>query len=165
MLLYHGSNVLVQKPQIIVPEKTLDFGIGFYTTSSFEQAEKWAVNKAKLEKSGTPTVSVFSVDDDFLSVESLNIKNFTRADEEWLDFIMSNRLNFSFSHNYDIVKGAVANDRVYASLNAFENGFMEKSTLLKELRTWVFVDQILFHTEKALKMLSFSKEILPCFRK
>ena len=85
--------------------------------------------------------------------------------EEWLDFIMSNRLNFDFSHNFDIVKGAVANDRVYASLNAFENGFMEKSTLLKELRTWVFVDQILFHTEKSLKLLSFNKEILPCSRK
>lgn len=165
MLLYHGSNVLVKEPQIIVPEKTLDFGIGFYTTTSFEQAEKWAVNKTIREKSGTATVSVFNVDDNFLSDKKLNIKNFTSADEEWLDFIMSNRLNFDFSHNFDIVKGAVANDRVYASLNAFENGFMEKSTLLKKLRTWVFVDQILFHTEKSLKLLSFNKEILPCSRK
>ena len=38
---------------------------------------------------------------------------------------MANRTNLDFNHSYDIVKGAVANDRVYASLNAFENGFME----------------------------------------
>lgn len=30
----------------------------------------------------------------------------------------------------------MANDKVYASLNAFEAGFMDKATLLIELRTW-----------------------------
>lgn len=86
--------------------------------------------------------------------------NFQKADEKWLDFIMANRTNLDFNHSYDIAKGAVANDRVYASLNAFENGFMDKSTLLKELKTWVYVDQILFHTEKSIKLLSFSKGLI-----
>lgn len=160
MNLFHGSNILVQTPQIIMSEKTLDFGIGFYTTSSLEQAKKWAVNKTKREKQGTATVSVFSIDDDFLANPYLNVLNFQKADEKWLDFIMANRTNLDFNHSYDIVKGAVANDRVYASLNAFENGFMDKSTLLKELKTWVYVDQILFHTEKSIKLLSFSKGLI-----
>ncbi len=159
MNLFHGSNILVQNPQIIISEKTLDFGTGFYTTSSLEQAKKWAINKTKREKQGTATVSVFSVEDDFLANPNLNVLNFQKADEKWLDFIMSNRTNLDFNHSYDIVKGAVANDRVYASLNAFENGFMDKKTLLKELKTWVFVDQILFHTEKSIKLLSFCKEL------
>ena len=30
MLLYHGSNMLVNKPEIIESERTLDFGKGFY---------------------------------------------------------------------------------------------------------------------------------------
>ena len=37
--------------------------------------------------------------------------NFIKADEKWLDFIIANRTNINFTHNYDIVKGAVADDK------------------------------------------------------
>lgn len=92
-------------------------------------------------------------------METLKILNFEKADEKWLDFVIANRTEKSFTFDYDIVKGAVANDRVFASLNAFESGFMDKSTLLKELRTWVYVDQFLFHTERALEYLTFVKAV------
>ena len=39
MILYHGSNVEVSEPQIIISNRNLDFGTGSYTTSSFEQAK------------------------------------------------------------------------------------------------------------------------------
>ena len=42
MLLYHGSNVEVSNPQIIESDRRLDFGKGFYLTSSYEQAKRWA---------------------------------------------------------------------------------------------------------------------------
>ena len=157
--LYHGSNVLVQKPEIRKSERTLDFGTGFYTTSSFEQAKKWAINKARREKSGNPIVSVFAVDDGFMSNVDYDMLNFEKADEKWLDFVIANRTNPAFAFRYDVVKGAVANDRVFASINAFEAGFMDKATLLVELRTWVYVDQILFHTEKSLGLLKFQREV------
>ena len=32
MLVYHGSNVSVEKPKLIIPNRTLDYGNGFYTT-------------------------------------------------------------------------------------------------------------------------------------
>lgn len=72
-------------------------------------------------------------------------------------FVIANRTDKDFVYEHDIVKGAVANDRVFASLNSFESGFMDKPTLLKEFRTWVYVNQILFHTEKALHILKFSR--------
>ena len=53
--------------------------------------------------------------------------------------------------------GAVANDNVYASLNLYEDDFLSKKELLEELMTWKYVDQICFHTEKALKYLKFKK--------
>lgn len=142
----------------MLPGRTLDFGRGFYTTSSFEQARKWALNRKRNGKSREAVVSVFEVSEDYLETSFLNIKNFSRADSEWLDFVMANRTDINFTHDYDIVKGPVANDRVYASINAFENGFMDRDTLLKELKTWVFVDQIVFHTEKALSILKFTGE-------
>lgn len=158
--LYHGSTVAVHEPKILTPTRTLDFGKGFYTTTDFNQAKKWALNKKKIEKSENAVVSVFSVDDDFLEKQDFKILNFKKADESWLDFIIANRSDINFTHNYDIIKGAVANDRVYASLNAFENGFMDKATLLKELKTWVYVNQVSFHTQRSLELLIFKKEVL-----
>ena len=38
MKLFHGSNVSVRNPKIIDSGRFLDFGIGFYLTSDFEQA-------------------------------------------------------------------------------------------------------------------------------
>ncbi len=43
--LYHGSNVAVCTPEIRKTLHTLDFGTGFYTTSSFEQAKKWSIRE------------------------------------------------------------------------------------------------------------------------
>lgn len=157
--LYHGSNVLVRTPEIRKSSHRFDFGTGFYTTSSFEQAKKWSINKTQREKNGLAIVSVFSVPDDFLKNTNYSILNFEKADENWLDFVISNRTIPDFEFEYDIVKGAVANDRVFASLNAFESGFMDKQTLLIELKAWVYVDQILFHTENSLNLLHFEKEI------
>ena len=155
MELYHGSNIVVSVPEIRTPSHRLDFGTGFYTTTSFDQAKRWSINKAKLEGMGSAMVSDFCVSDDFLQVQNQNNLDFKEADEQWLDFVIANRTDKDFTFQHDIVKGAVANDRVYASLNAFESGFMDKPTLLKELRTWVYVDQVLFHTEKSLQILKF----------
>lgn len=44
MILYHGSNVEVQKPRIITTNKGLDFGSGFYLTSDIEQATRWSIH-------------------------------------------------------------------------------------------------------------------------
>ena len=159
MELYHGSSVAVSEPEIRATSRRLDFGLGFYTTTSYDQAKRWSISKAKLEKNGVATVSVFTVPDDFLQIKGLDILDFKKADEQWLDFVIANRTDEEFAFQHDIVKGPVANDRVFASLNAFESGLIDKPTLLKELRTWVYVDQVLFHTERALKILSFSKAV------
>lgn len=47
MILYHGSLDIVKNPEIREPNRTLDYGKGFYLTSSYEQAEKWVRNKLK----------------------------------------------------------------------------------------------------------------------
>lgn len=45
MIIYHGSTVLVEKPEIRISDSFLDFGTGFYTTTSEHQAERWAKSK------------------------------------------------------------------------------------------------------------------------
>ena len=65
-------------------------------------------------------------------------------------------------HDYDVVYGPVANDRVYTCFALYEGGVLSKTNLIAELKTYKLVDQYLFHTAQALKALTFvkAKEIL-----
>ena len=65
MILYHGSTELVERPEIRKKKKEdnyLDFGAGFYTTTSYEQAERWAKIKMRRENKNIGYVSVYEFD-------------------------------------------------------------------------------------------------------
>ena len=68
---------------------------------------------------------------------------------------MKNRTQKGFEHDYDIVYGPVANDKVYASFALYEGGLIDKQTLISELKTYKLIDQYLFHTEKSLEFINF----------
>jgi len=158
LILYHGSDVGVKSPKIIKANRTLDFGHGFYTTTSKEQACKWASIKRTREQSEDGVVNIYEISDSILNDKCLNVLSFTEASEEWLNFVIENRLKIDYKHDFDIVKGPVADDRVYACLNAFENRFMDMEAAIKELRTYKLADQISFHTQKAINLLKFIKK-------
>lgn len=152
MILYHGSNTIVRQPRIIEPNRTLDYGSGFYTTCAEKQAYDWALRKLQ-----TPTqcnyVNVYELDE--TGLKNLKVLWFDNPTEEWIDFVMRNRQDETFQHDYDIVYGPVANDKVYVQFGLYEQGFISKETLLAELKVYKLVDQMLFHTEKALQLLRF----------
>jgi hypothetical protein len=80
-----------------------------------------------------------------------------------LDFVLTNRSNVDFDHEFDIVSGPVANDRVYVCLNMLEDGLADRETVIKKLKAYVLADQILFHTAKALLFLEYaSTEEVSC---
>ena len=70
MRLFHGSTVTVKRPNIQKGRKATDFGKGFYTTTNFEQAKKWALLKKNREQSEKAIVSVYEVPDDILDLKS-----------------------------------------------------------------------------------------------
>lgn len=74
---------------------------------------------------------------------------------------MRNLTEKGYVHDYDIVYGPVANDRVYAAFALYEGGLLNKQDLIKELKTYKLVDQYLFHTDDALQTLIFveAKEV------
>lgn len=157
MKLYHGSLEEVLKPEIRnrIKGHSSDFGMGFYTTTSYEQAEHWVKIRKKEYKKDFGFINIYEVDNDILKNAELKVLKFDNADESWLDFIFGNRTNYAFEHNYDLVYGKVANDNVYTTINLYEDGFLTKEDTIKRLKTFVLVDQILFHTEKSLTFLKF----------
>ena len=154
MKLYHGSIEIVSKPEIRKPSHTLDYGSGFYTTTSYKQAEDWVRRRMSEWKVVCGHVNTYEFNRE-AALQNLNCLVFEAPTTEWVDFVMNNRTQKGFSHSYDIVYGPVANDRVYAAFALFEGGVLDKESLITELKTYKLVDQYLFHTEKALQTLSF----------
>lgn len=70
---------------------------------------------------------------------------------------MGNRMDMNYHHAHDIVWGPVANDRVYVAFALYEGCLLNKQELIKELKTYVLVDQLLFHTPRSLACLKFKE--------
>ena len=109
--IYHGSNVVVNNPQIIVSGFYKDFGFGFYCTNIEKQVKKWA-----LSKRGNSIVSVF----DYQPAEDLKILSFPVMTDEWLDFVVACRRGTK--HDYDIVEGPMADDQIWDYVEDFMEG-------------------------------------------
>ena len=85
MKLYHGSNVAVKDPRILQSDRRLDFGTGFYLTSSYDQAERWAFLTMKRRGAGKPVITVYNFNENMLS--SLNVIRFDKPTAECLKFV------------------------------------------------------------------------------
>ena len=143
MILYHGSNIGVTEPQIIVSNRALDFGAGFYTTSSEDQAIRWAKLQALRRGKGVPTASVLSV------------LRFPSADGEWLRYVTDNRKSVYSGEKYDIVIGPVANDNTMPVISDYMAGIINEETALILLKPQKLADQYAFLTWKGLSMLHY----------
>lgn len=102
MILYHGSNVEVRSPKIIKAKRLLDFGTGFYLTSDYEQAKKWAIRTTARREEGVPTITIFNIDEN--EFDELNILNFKGADKEWLRYVSVNRTDKSARDKFETNK-------------------------------------------------------------
>lgn len=154
MNIYHGSDVVVERPKILKSNRMLDFGMGFYTTSNKEQAIRWAERVSLRNNTGEKFLSVYKFNIERVKSE-VKVIEFKFADEKWLDFITANRREKEILDEYDIVIGPVADDNVYLTVKLFETGVLDKKEAVKRLKVEKLFDQILFHTEKGLEFCIF----------
>jgi hypothetical protein len=143
-----------------VPRK--DFGKGFYTTNSIEQAEKFAKIKAARENALQGYVHVYRL----MRNQDLRIKSYTSANAEWFEFVLSNR-GFTRSDQqvdseFDVIIGPVANDAVGTVLNNYIDGIYgdvddpaAKNTAVRLLLTQRLHNQVLFRTQYAVNCLEY----------
>lgn len=153
MICYHGSDTVVDIPRILEPKRPLDFGGGFYVTTSIKQARSWATKIAYRNNTSYRCVNRYEFDLEKAKSE-LTVICFEVADEKWLNFVCNNRSEKP-TGDYDIAIGPVADDRVYRVIVEYENGDLDKETALKNLKTEALCNQILFHTDKALEYLKY----------
>lgn len=152
---YHGSIDEVVNPEIRQPNRSLDYGSGFYTTTSYEQAKRWVERRMKDKGVAIGYVNIYELDEKL--VKNMKSLFFEKPIEEWVSFVMKNRTERNFIHDYDVVYGPVADDSVYTQFALYEGGIISLPTLIHELKTYKLVDQYLFHTEKSLLAIKFVK--------
>lgn len=158
MKLYHGSTLEIRTPKILTTEKGRDFGEAFYTTPIKEQAERWAKRRALIEKrlgnnDVKAVVNVYEYEES--NGNNLNILAFKEASEQWLDMVINCRSNFHYTHQYDIIRGKIADDSVGETVSFVIQGIMRKEDALQKLKFQKINEQIAFCSIKALETIKF----------
>ena len=158
MILYHGSNIAVQEPQLNKGRKELDFGQGFYTTSDFEQAVSWARRTTRIRRSGQACVTSYAIDNS--SLQTLSMHRFSEPDFAWLEYVTANRRGNPAKDEWDVVIGPVANDQTFPTILLYLDGFLDADAAIARLLPQKLKDQYVFKTEKALALLSCQEVLL-----
>ena len=175
--LFHGTNESSAKSIVYTgidlkkSQKYLDFGRGFYTTPDEFRARKWAKRKTEKynrrnNKIELPSVVILYVDES--KIFDLNYKYFKWRRDDWMKFIISNRIGESLSekerlfdnnlkNQYDLVYGSIADgiisDKAYRMrMEEIKLSEITVNDLLPENGS-AYGMQISFHTQDALKII------------
>ena len=153
--LYHGSNVFIEKIDLIRSHPDKDFGKGYYLTDIRTQAEAMSIRRVRIAGEGEPTLTVYSFDESQLHSPELRVKVFDEPTEEWALFVLSNREASltGYTHDYDIVIGPIADDGVAFQLDRYIRHMITLATLVEELTYRKLNRQYYFGTERALQTL------------
>lgn len=155
MKLYHGTNLRFGNIDLTKSKPNKDFGQGFYLSDNYEQALELAKSRVALV-GGQSTVLEYLFDENMLVSNDLKVLRFTDYSEEWAKFILLNRNNPTATpaHDYDIVIGPIANDRVGAQLWKYNNHTIDMPTLVKNLKFMKGITiQYYFGTKRAIENL------------
>ena len=158
MIIYHGSNIVVEKPILIAQNRYLDFGFGFYTTTNKVQAISFAEKVYKRKSEGSRQVSIYEIDEKKLFSEC-SVLRFESPNEVWLNFVAENRNGSYAGESYDVIYGPVADDDVYTTFTLYQAGVLSKEQTLETLKIKKLYDQMVFTSEKALSFLKFKGTI------
>lgn len=149
MIIFHGGPQPVEKPEIRKAKYTKDFGTGFYCTELKQQAEIWSTKKSA---SGYVTSYTYTENPELV------FKNFVE-DNEWLDFVVACRRGEP--HNFDIVNGPMADDKIWNEIDDFIAGVISRSAFWELIKFAKPTHQMSFHSDRALQTLQYlTKEVV-----
>ncbi|WP_434310078.1 DUF3990 domain-containing protein [Hominifimenecus sp. rT4P-3] len=119
-------------------------------TTVQEQAERWARRKADIYGTDKAIVTVYNMEEAF---EGLTYKCFEDDLTEWIDFVCRCRDEEKDYLQYDLIKGKVANDKVFRVVDMYHSGIWDKKRALEEMKAYPNYDQIAFISQRAINQL------------
>jgi hypothetical protein len=138
--------MIVEFPDTLHSRNYLDFGRGFYLTSLYEQAVRYAQRFKRRGQQAWLNTYEFSFDDE----SQWKIMKFDSYDEQWLDFVAQCRDGKDVG-DYDMVIGGIANDRVILTLDRYFANEISQEEALGLLRFEKPNIQYCIRTERMLR--------------
>ena len=153
MKLYHGSTADICHIDLSKSKPNKDFGRAFYLSADRQQALEMAQFRAEFEET-TPIVNVYEFDETLF--QQYRCKRCETYTEEWAHFVYDHRTEPQglTLHDYDIVYGPIANDRVGAQIARYKQGYITFDEFLHRIQYIKGITfQYAFCTQRAVDKL------------
>ena len=133
MKLYHGSTTDIQQIDLAMSKPNKDFGRAFYLSTDKQQAWEMAQFRAEFEDA-TAIINVYEFDEALF--QQFRCKRFEEYTEEWAHFVYDHRTDPEGRtlHDYDIVYGPIANDRIGAQITRFKQGYITFDEFIRRIQ-------------------------------
>ena len=166
MIVYHGSDHVIQVPEYHGSKRTNDYGYGFYTTENIELAKEWACGD---HRNGFANIYELSLEG--LRILNLNEPQFsilnwlailTRYRSYWQKgSIAEEAKHYLQDHffidpaSYDIIIGYRADDSYFSFAQDFVAGAISLSKLSEAMHLGKLGEQIVLKSEASFSQIRF----------
>ena len=166
MIIYHGSQQIVEIPKFGVGKKYNDYGLGFYCTENEELAKEWA---CPIKNDGYSNKYI-------LHFNKLNVMHLTKGEFNilnWLAILLAHRKfditspignnarAFILSHflpdtsDVDVMIGYRADDSYFSFAEDFINNTISLRDLSKAMQLGTLGEQVVLLSERAFNQIEF----------
>lgn len=157
-ILFHGTSTYHKQINLGRGRPFTDFGRGYYLTSSFPQAAKWAVGRGN-----NPWVFQYDISD---VTDELLLLPLLTCDTDWINVILYYRTGYplpdkaewAIIDKYDIIFDQMADGRITKLVEQFLAEEISKEALMQQAQGRLGQDQYCFKTPNALKLLHRTAE-------
>lgn len=169
LIIYHGSQQIVEVPKFGIGKTYNDYGQGFYCTESIELAKEWA---CPIKNNGYSNKYLMHFD-------GLNIMHLTKGEFNilnWLAILLQNRKfditspvgnsarDFILSRfmpdtdNVDVMIGYRADDSYFSFAEDFVNNVISLRDLERAMQLGTLGEQIVLLSERSFKQIEFIEQ-------
>lgn len=166
MILYHGSQEIVETPTYGLGSESNDYGRGFYCTETLELAKEWACPTVKDGFANKYEFDISNLNVLYLNKEGYNILN-------WIAILLNNRIFAKRSpiarqaskyileeflpdiSGYDVIWGYRADDSYFSYAKDFLNNTISVSQLSQAMKLGKLGEQVVLMSPKAFEKIRF----------
>ena len=166
MIIYHGSEKIIEKPVYGKGNLRNDYGRGFYCTESEELAKEWAcsnnkngfANKYEFDTEGLNILYLNSEKYNILNWLAILTKNRTYWENSTISEVAKKYLAENFmidTTEYDVIIGYRADDSYFSFARDFVSGTISYRQLSEAMKLGNLGEQIVLISEKAFENIRF----------
>ena len=166
MIVYHGSDHIIETPLYNGSKRTNDYGYGFYTTENKELAMEWACSDNR-----DGFANIYELNTDGLHILNLNDSQYcilnwlavlTKYRSYWQSGSVAEEAKnylqkyfFVDSSEYDIVIGYRADDSYFSFAQDFVSGAISLRKLSEAMRLGKLGEQVVLKSKKSFSQIRF----------